>query len=106
MKLSLENKAVLVTGGAGFIGSYLVDRIVVFPYWDGSRHYQYTVEVSMDDREWKTIVDMSENRVKATPEGHEHRFEAVEAGFVRVNMLKNRANPAVHIVEFRAYEAK
>lgn len=83
--------------------TYQLDRVVVFPYWDGHRHYQYTVDVSTDDREWTTVVDMSKNRTKATPKGHEHKFGPVEGGYLRVTMLKNSANPGVHLVEVRAY---
>jgi len=34
-----------------------------------------------------------------------HKFDPVKASYVRVNMLKNSSNPAVHIVEVRAFEA-
>ena len=40
---------------------YSVDRIHVFPYWDGVRYYQYTVEVSTDGKTWKQVVDASKN---------------------------------------------
>ena len=82
---------------------YKLDRLIVFPYWDGHRHYQYLVEVSTDDRDWQRVVDMSKNQVKATSEGHEHKIEPVEAGYLRVTMLKNSANPGVHLVEVRAH---
>jgi len=81
-----------------------IDRIVIFPYWDDGRYYQYTVEVSTDDKNWKQIVDMSDNTGKATSRGHEHKLSQVDARYIRINMLKNSANPGLHLVEVRAYE--
>jgi hypothetical protein len=34
-----------------------------------------------------------------------HTFAPTKARYIRVNMLKNSDNPAVHLVEVRAYEA-
>jgi hypothetical protein len=48
---------------------------------------------------------MSDNTVVTTEKGEVHGFEPVDARYIRVNMLKNSANPGVHIVEFLAYES-
>lgn len=80
-----------------------IKEIHLFTYWDGWRHYQYTIDVSLDGRNWTMVVDASANRAKASKDGYRHRFDPVNARYVRVNMLKNSANPGVHIVEFRAY---
>ena len=42
---------------------YPIDRIKVFPYYDGGRYYQYTVEVSEDGKVWRGIADMSANTI-------------------------------------------
>ncbi|MCY2928539.1 MAG: discoidin domain-containing protein, partial [Planctomycetota bacterium] len=84
---------------------YQIDRIHVFPYWDNNRYYQYTVEVSTDGSDWKQVVDASKNTTPGTEKGYLHKFDAVGARFVRVSMLKNSDNPAVHLVEVRVYEA-
>jgi hypothetical protein len=78
----------------------------VFPYWDGRRYYQYTVQVSLDGKTWTQVVDMSKNTKPSTPQGDLHKFERTEARYIRINMLKNSANTGVHLVEIRAYEAK
>ncbi len=75
----------------------------LFTYWDGWRHYQYTIDVSLDGQNWTTVVDASGNRVKATQDGYKHSIDPVNTRYIRVNLLKNSANPGVHIVEFRAY---
>ena len=85
---------------------YRLGSVRVFPYWDGSRYYQYTVEVSTDGRNWLQVADLSENTALATEKGELHEFEATRARFVRVNMLKNSANRAVHLVEVRVFEAE
>jgi len=84
--------------------AYKLDRVCVFPYWDGNRYYQYTVELSVDGKTWTQVVDMSKNTQPSTEDGHESKFPAQQARYVRVNMLKGSANEAVHLVELRAYE--
>ena len=53
----------------------------------------------MDGKQWKKVLDFSKNTVPATAAGYSGKFEPTEARYVRVNMLKNSANPSVHIVE-------
>ena len=85
---------------------YQIGAVQVFPYWDGSRYYQYTVEVSTDEKEWTRVVDMSANTTPATDKGVYHEISPRPARYVRVNMLYNSANPSVHLVELRVFEAK
>ncbi|MCY2928540.1 MAG: discoidin domain-containing protein, partial [Planctomycetota bacterium] len=84
---------------------YRVDRVHVYPYWDGVRYYQYTVEVSPDGTTWRQVVDASKNTTTGTEKGYLHTFEPVPARYVKVNVLKNSDNRAVHLVEVRVYEA-
>jgi hexosaminidase len=72
-------------------------------YWDGSRYYQYRIEVSLDENNWTEVVDMSDNTEAATEKGYHHEFEPVSCRYMKVTMLKNSANPGLHIVEFRAF---
>jgi hexosaminidase len=82
-----------------------IGRVQVVPYWDGVRYYQYTVEVSTDGEKWKQVVDAGTNTEAGTEKGYTHTFDPVKARHVRVNMLKNSDNPAVHLVEVRVFEA-
>jgi hypothetical protein len=84
---------------------YRIDRVHVYPYWDNVRYYQYTVEVSTDGKDWKQVVDASKNTTPETEKGRLHKFDPAPARYVKVNMLKNSDNPAVHLVEVRVYEA-
>jgi hexosaminidase len=83
---------------------YSVDRIQVVPYFDGHRYYQYTVEVSTDDKNWTQVVDAGRNAEVGTEKGYMHKFAPARTRYIRVNMLKNSDNPAVHLVEVRAWE--
>jgi len=84
---------------------YNLGSVRIFPYWDGIRYYQYTVEVSTDGKTWKQVVDAGKNTTPGTEKGYTHKFDPIKARYVKVNMLKNSDNPAVHLVEVRAYEA-
>lgn len=83
-----------------------VGLIEVFPYWDGSRYYQYTVEVSLDGKTWEVVGDRSKNTLPANANGDPISFPARPARYVRVNMLKNSANPGVHLVELKVWPHK
>ena len=81
-----------------------INRVHLFPYWGNARYYRYTVEVSEDGQTWQQVADMSENNKPATKQGDDHRFEAVTARYVRVNMQYHNLNRGVHVVEVRAFE--
>ena len=69
---------------------YLLDRIEVFPYWDGGRIYQYTVEISQDGHTWVEVADRSTNTDPSTGNGDLCVFEPAEARYLRVNLLKKQ----------------
>ena len=80
-----------------------IDRVQIFTYHDGERYYRYTVEVSNDGKSWTQVVDASQNSTPASARGTTHTFTAVDARYVRVNMLFNSANVGVHLSEVRIY---
>ena len=81
----------------------MIGRIQVFPYRDGARYYQYTVEVSLDGERWTRVADMSGNTRPATARGETHAIAPTQARYVRVNMLRNSANVGVHLHEVRVF---
>jgi alpha-N-acetylglucosaminidase len=86
-----------------------IQAFQVYFFWDG-RHYQYTIEISKDGKKWDLAVDMSENTDPATPRGQLHEFKTVmpegfDARYVRLNMLKNSANPGMHVTEIKLFRA-
>ena len=76
-----------------------INFINVITYWDGGRYYQLTADASVDGTTWKKVLDFSTNTTPATAAGYSGKFAETPARYVRVNMLKNSANPSVHIVE-------
>jgi len=80
-----------------------LSTVELFTYWDGSRYYQYTVELSSDGTLWEKVIDRTDNTTAATKDGYVDKFTPQKARFIRVHMIKNSANPSVHIVELRAY---
>jgi hypothetical protein len=81
----------------------LINAVRVVFYWDGTRFYQYTVEGSTDGQAWNALADNSANARPATEKGLVHRFPPVKAKLVRLNILKNSVNEAVHLAELQVY---
>lgn len=73
----------------------------LWTYWDGTRSYQYVVDASRDGETWTRVADASANLAPASEDGYAHSFAPVTARYVRVTMLKNSANPGLHVVELR-----
>jgi len=80
-----------------------IDAAHVYFYWDGNRSYRYNLQVSLDGKTFRTVVDMSKNVRTATPDGAIHTFPPADARHVRINVLKNSVNEAVHLVELKVY---
>ncbi|MCY2931472.1 MAG: family 20 glycosylhydrolase [Planctomycetota bacterium] len=83
-----------------------IDRVNVMTFVDGNRYYQLTAEVSVDGKDWKKVGDLSGNTAPATQAGYDMKFAKTDARYVKINMLKNSANPYVHVVEVVVQEAK
>ena len=83
-----------------------IGEIHLYTWWGDDRSYQYGIDVSEDGKAWHRVVDASANTAKTTDQGYRHKFAPTKARYLRVTMLKNSANPAVHISELRAYPAK
>ena len=80
-----------------------VNRLKVYTFWDNWRYYQYTIEGSLDGENWFQLVDFSQNKEVATPQGIEHIIAETKVRYLRINMLYNSANPGLHLVEFSAF---
>ena len=80
-----------------------INEFKVYNFWDNYRYYQYTIEGSLDGKNWETLVDFSENTEIATDEGYAHAIAAVEVRYLKLKVLYNSANPGLHVVEFSAY---
>jgi chitodextrinase len=83
--------------------AYLLNRVLVVNYYDGSRYYRYNIQVSLDGSSWTSLIDFSSNSTPATISGNSFDVNNVMARYIRVNMTYNSANTGVHIVEFGAY---
>jgi hypothetical protein len=81
-----------------------LDRVHIFPWWEGKRVFKYNIEVSEDEKIWTKVVDAESNNEPAAEKGVLHKFKATPARYVRVNMLKNSVQDAVQMVELRVYE--
>lgn len=76
----------------------------VYPWRGDGRHYQYTIEISVDGENWMQVVDMSNNTEPSSMKGHFHNYNAgYRFRYARLNMLRNSANPSVHVMEFKIY---
>ena len=82
-----------------------IDTVRAIFYWDGSRTYSYNIEVSEDGKEWKRVADVPDNKQVSTAQGFTHRFPAVKARYVKINITQGWGKRYVHLVELEAYAA-
>ncbi|MCY2930622.1 MAG: chitobiase/beta-hexosaminidase C-terminal domain-containing protein [Planctomycetota bacterium] len=83
-----------------------LNEVHLYTWFGDGRVYTYNIELSVDGKTWKKVVDGSANKVPASEKGYCHKIEPTDARYVRVTMLTNSANPAIHISEIRVYEQK
>lgn len=80
-----------------------IDLVRCYFYYDGRRYYQYTVSVSEDGKAWTQVADMSKTTTPTTAAGAPHGFRPRSARYVRVQVIRNSANPSVHLLELEVY---
>ena len=80
-----------------------IDTVRAIFYWDGSRTYSYNIEVSEDGQTWKRVADVPDNKQVSNAQGFTHRFPAVKARYVKINVTQGWGKRYVHLVELEAY---
>lgn len=80
-----------------------VGRVVVVGYYGDNRHYGFTVEGSLDGKDWQRLADRRNNKEPSTQAGYECRFPPADVRYLRVTQTANSANTGRHLVEVMAY---
>ena len=80
-----------------------ISQFKTYTFWDGHRYYEYSIEISNDKKNWYMVVDKSDNREISTPEGITDIIEPTSARYLKLNLIRNSANPGLHLVEFNAF---
>ena len=79
-----------------------IKGVHLWPFFTSKRYFQYTVEVSMDNKNWKQIVDMSKNTKTPTNKGDRFVLKSpVKCRYIKVNMLYHNQNKGVYLVEVK-----
>ena len=81
-----------------------LDEIRLYGYVAENRYYQYVIELSLNGKTWKKVVDESRNEKVSTDEGYRHKIEPTQARYIKVTMLKNSVNTGVHIRELWVFQ--
>jgi hypothetical protein len=71
--------------------SHTLTSIWVLPWWDDEtdgRVARYTIEVSRDGKNWRTVADHSDADKPATAAGDVHEFNPVKARYVKISGLE------------------
>ncbi len=91
----------------------LVDHVkLIFHVWEQREPelrqsvYKYQVQVSMDGKDWQTVIDESRNESPAAPGGVETWFKPVQARYVKLLVLRNSANGGAQVIEFAVMGGK
>lgn len=80
-----------------------VGRVVVVGYYGDLRHYGFTVEGSLDGKEWTMLSDSRDNKLPMTKDGYLCSFEKRNIRYIRITMTKNSVNTGRHLVEVLAF---
>lgn len=80
-----------------------VGRVVVVGYYGDARHYGFTVESSLDGKNWHMVADQRDNAEPSTAEGITVQFAPRPVRYLRVTQTVNSANSGRHLVEVMAY---
>jgi hypothetical protein len=81
-----------------------VGRVVVIGYYGDKRHYGFTVEGSLDGKEWTMLADRRDNKDPSAKTGYEYKFTPRDIRYFRVTLTGNSANTGRHLVEVLAFE--
>lgn len=87
-------------------GSYDLNEIKVFTYWDNNRYYHYTLLASSDGINFEVISQKVDDTISSS-KGDSHTFDHVVANYVRIQIDYN-SSPwgGIQLCEFEVYGKK
>jgi hypothetical protein len=74
-------------------------------YHDDGRTYTFALELSEDGKAWKQVAGNADAPKPATDDGLRLDFAPTPARYARLAVLKNSANPAVHVLELKLFSS-
>jgi alpha-N-acetylglucosaminidase len=80
-----------------------VGRVVVIAYYGDERQYGFTVETSLDGKNWEMVADRRDNMLPSTSKGYACRFTPKTCRYLRINETSSSANTGRHLVEVAAF---
>ncbi len=80
-----------------------VGRVTVVFYYADRRHYGFTLEGSLDGKNWQTFADQRNHRELSTASGVTCRFPTREIRYLRITLPFCSANTGRHLVEVSAF---
>lgn len=84
-------------------GEFTVNAYHVIFYNQDRRTYTFKIELSGDGKEWHEVASNVADPQPSTAEGFKGEFPPRKARFAKLVVLKNSANPAVHVQEFKLF---
>lgn len=82
-----------------------IGKINLYLYSDNNRFYQYRILSSVDGGSFEIIDDKSDNEKTSSIVPEVFIFPKRKARYVRVEMIKNSANPGLHIREIEVFRS-
>jgi hypothetical protein len=77
---------------------------ITFYHADG-RTYTFKLELSTDGKTWKEVAGNLNDAKPATAEGLRLSFAPTPARHARLTVIKNSANPAMHVQELKLFSS-
>lgn len=84
----------------------MISSMHVFFYCQDGRAYTFNLELSEDKKIWKKVAGNEGAAKPSTKDGVYETFAPTKARYARLNVLKNSANFAVHVLELKLFSAK
>lgn len=79
------------------------DKIILYFHFKDERYYRYRLSYSQNNRQFIQFIDRSQFTELTRAEPQTIRFPAIKSRFVKIEMISNSANPAVHMREMEIY---
>ena len=80
-----------------------VGCVTVVGYYGKPRYYGFTVETSLDGKQWRLVADRRDNKQPSTSTGITCEFPTRKVRYVRVHQTHNSANSGRDLVEVMVY---